>query len=110
MILPFLQSLLTLVLLVSAFGFLFVRLRRVVRLINTGTRGDEVLTDRPGERVGKVASLVLGHKKVLEDPAAGLIHLCFLYGFLTLGLGHFEIVLEGLTAFRRAFGHEPFSY
>ena len=102
MILPVLQSLLTLVLLVAAFGFLFVRLRRIARLINTGTRGDEVLTDNPRERVGKVVSLVLGHKKVLEDPWAGGIHLFFIYGFLTLGIGHLEIVLEGLTAFLRA--------
>ncbi len=110
MLLPVLKSLLTLGLLVSALGFLFVRLRRIVRLISTGTRGDEVLTDRPRERLGKVVSLVLGHKKVLEDPWAGGIHLFFIYGFLTLGIGHLEIVLEGLTAFLRAFGQQPFSY
>jgi Fe-S oxidoreductase len=110
MIPPVLKSLLTLVLLVAAFGFLFVRLRRIARLINTGTRGDEVLTDTPRERVGKVVSLVLGHKKVLEDPWAGGIHLFFIYGFLTLGIGHLEIILEGLTSFVRTFGQQPFSY
>ncbi len=110
MIPPILKSLLTLVLLTGAFGFLYVRLRRIARLINTGTRGDEVLTDGPRERLGKVASLVLGHKKVLEDPWAGGIHLFFIYGFLTLGIGHLEIVLEGLTAFMRSFGRQPFSY
>ena len=36
MILPVLQSLLTLALLVATFGFLFRRLRRIVTLINTG--------------------------------------------------------------------------
>ena len=101
MILPVLQSLLTLALLVATFGFLFVRLRRIVTLINTGSRGDEVLTGDPGERLGKVVSLVLGHKRVLADPWAGVLHLFFLYGFLTLGIGHLEIVLEGLTAFLR---------
>ncbi len=110
MILPAVQSLLTLILLVAAFGFLFVRLRRIVRLINTGTRGDEVLTDDPRARAGKVVSLVLGHKKVLEDPWAGGIHLFFIYGFLALGIGHLEIVLEGLTAFLRTLGQQPFSY
>jgi Fe-S oxidoreductase len=34
----------------------------------------------------------------------------FLYGFMTLGIGHLEIVLEGLTAFLRGFGHQAFSY
>jgi Fe-S oxidoreductase len=110
MILPVLQSVLTLVLVVAAFGFMAWRLWHFAVLVNTGTRGDEVLTDRPGERVGKVVSLVLGHKKVLEDQVAGLLHLTFLYGFLILCIGHFEIILEGLTAFRRAFGAEPFSY
>ena len=47
---------------------------------------------------------------MLEDPWAGLLHLFFLYGFLTLGIGHLEIVLEGLTAFLRAFGRQAFSY
>jgi Fe-S oxidoreductase len=110
MILPIFQSLLTLALLVAAFGFLFVRLRRIVTLINTGARSDEPLDDRPAERLARVASLVLGHRKVLRDPWAGLLHVFFLYGFLTLGLGHLEVVLEGLTAFLRAFGRQAFSY
>ncbi|MFN8091334.1 MAG: heterodisulfide reductase-related iron-sulfur binding cluster [Vicinamibacteria bacterium] len=110
MILPVFQSLLTLALLAATFGFLFRRLARIRRLILTGTKGDENLTgDRP-ERLRKVGALVLGHRKVLEDPWAGLLHLFFLYGFLTLGIGHLEIVLEGLTAFLRAFGRQAFSY
>jgi ferredoxin len=110
MLLPVLHSLLTLALVVAAFGFLFVRLRHIVTLIRTGTAGDEVLSDEPGQRVGAVVSLVLGHKKVLADPWAGALHFFFLYGFLTLGIGHVEVVLEGLTAFLRAFGRHPFSY
>ncbi len=110
MILPVLKSLLTLALLVAAFGFLLVRLRRIAILINTGTRGDETLTDHARERLAKVVSLVLGHKKVLEDRWAGGLHLFFIYGFLTLGIGHLEIVFEGLTSFLRAFGRHPFAY
>ncbi|MGD8897860.1 MAG: hypothetical protein PVJ73_17665, partial [Acidobacteriota bacterium] len=110
MILPVLQSVLTLVLVVAAFGFMGWRLWHFGVLVNTGTRGDEDLTDRPGGRVGKVVSHVLGHKKVLEDRVAGLLHLTFLYGFLILCIGHLEIVLEGLSAFRRVSGAEPFSY
>ena len=44
MILPVLQSLLTLALLVAAFGFMARRLWHIGVLINTGTRGDEALT------------------------------------------------------------------
>ena len=110
MILPVLQSLLTLALLVAAFGFLYKRIRHIVTLIGTGAPAGEPLTDNPPERWGKVVRLVLGHQRVLHDPAAGLLHICFIYGFLTLGIGHVEIILEGLTAFVRAFGREPFSY
>jgi Fe-S oxidoreductase len=110
MILPVLQSLLTLVLLVAAFGFMFVRLGRFAVLVNTGARGDESLTDRPRERALKVLTYVLGQKKVFDDPWAGSLHVLFLYGFLILGIGHIEIVLEGLTAFLRAFGRRPFAY
>ena len=39
----------------------------------------------------------LGQKRLKEDAAAGLLHGVFLYGFLVLGLGHFEVILEGLT-------------
>jgi Fe-S oxidoreductase len=110
MILPVLQSLLTLALLVVTARFLYRRLSRIVTLIRSGAPGDEPLKDHPDERLGKVASLVLGHRKVLEDPWAGLLHAFFLYGFLTLGIGHVEVVLEGLTAFLQAFGRQPFSY
>jgi len=107
---PLLQSLLTLVLVAGAFSFLFLRLYRISALVGTGARPGEDLLDRPGERLGKVASLVLGHRKVLEDPWAGLLHVCFFYGFIVLGVGHLEVVLEGLTTFRRAFGGLPLTY
>jgi len=107
---PVLQSLLTLVLVVVAFGFMAWRLWHYRVLVNTGTRPSQDLTDTPGERIGKVVSLVLGHKKTFEDRWSGILHVCFLYGFLTLAIGHIEVVLEGLTAFRVASGGEPFSY
>src|SRR5512143_2590632 len=110
MILPVVQSLLTLVLLVAAFGYMAWRLWRIGVLVNAGARADQVVTDRPGERTGKMLAYTLGQKRTNEDPAAGLLHGVFLYGFLILGLGHLEVVLEGLTAFRRAFGGRPLSY
>jgi Fe-S oxidoreductase len=110
MILPIVQSLLTLALVVAAFGYMAWRLWRYGVLISAGARADQVLTDGPGARTGKMLAYTLGQKKTNEDPAAGLLHFVFLYGFLILGLGHMEVVLEGLTAFRRAFGGRPFSY
>jgi Fe-S oxidoreductase len=110
MILPTLQSLLTLGLLVAAFGFMARRLWHFGVLINTGTRGDETLTDRPAERTRTMLAYTLGQRRLIEDPLAGLLHGVFLYGFLVLGLGHFEVILEGLTAFRKGFGGAPFLY
>jgi Fe-S oxidoreductase len=108
--LPVLQSLLTLVLHVAAFGFMGWRLWRIGVLVNTGTRGDEVLTDRPGERTGTMVAYTLGQRKLKEDAAAGLLHGVFLYGALILGLGHLEVFLEGVTSFRLASGGRPFLY
>ena len=110
MVLPVLQSLLTLGLLLAAFGFMARRLWHFGVLINTGTRGDEPLTDSPGERTRTMLAYTLGQKRLKEDAAAGLLHGVFLYGFLILGLGHFEVILEGLTAFLRASGGRPFLY
>ena len=110
MVLPILQSLLTLALLVAAFGFMAKRLWHIGVLINTGTRGDERLSDTPGERTRTMLAYTLGQKRLKEDAAAGLLHGVFLYGFLILGLGHLEVILEGLSAFRRAFGGQAFLY
>jgi Fe-S oxidoreductase len=110
MILPILQSVLTLALLVAAFGFMARRLWHIGVLINTGTRGDEIPTDHPGERTRTMLAFTLGQRRLGEDAAAGLLHGVFLYGFLVLGLGHLEVVLEGLTAFLRASGGRPFLY
>jgi Fe-S oxidoreductase len=110
MVLPVLQSLLTLALLAGAFGFMARRLWQSRVLIGAGTRGDEVLTDNPRERTLTMLAYTLGQKRLKEDPAAGLLHAVFLYGFLVLGLGHFEVVLEGLTSFLSATGGRPFLY
>jgi Fe-S oxidoreductase len=110
MLLPLLQSILTLVLVVAAFGFMAWRLWHFRVLVNTGVRPSEDLSGNLGERVGRVVTHVLGHKKVLEDRWAGLLHLTFLYGFLILAIGHVEIVVEGLTAFLKGMGGEPFTY
>jgi len=39
------------------------------------------------ERTRTMLAFTLGQKRLKEDPAAGLLHGVFLYGFLVLGLG-----------------------
>ncbi len=110
MLLPVLQSLLTLLLAAGAFYFTFRRLGHLAVLINTGRREREDVTSEPGRRLARVVRMTFGHQKVLEEPWAGVMHMFFLYGFVVLGIGHLEVVLEGLTAFLAAFGRSPFRY
>jgi Fe-S oxidoreductase len=72
-----------------------VKMRSLVGLILRGKK--EMLWDRPAERLGDVVRYVFLHKKVMEDPKSGLMHMWFFYGFLVLGAGHTEHVLTGLT-------------
>ena len=109
-VLAVLQSVLVAALTVVAFGFMAIQLRRLAALVATGAGSDENLTDAPAERFAKLVSLSFGHRKVLEDPGAGLLHAIFLFGFFVLGIGHLEVLLEGLTSYRVAFGHRPFDY
>ena len=109
-VLAVLQSLLVAALAALAFAFMAVQLRRLALLVATGTASDEVLTDAPGERLAKLAGFSFGHRKVSEDRGAGLLHAVFLFGFFVLGVGHLEVMLEGLTSYRLAFGQRPFAY
>jgi Fe-S oxidoreductase len=109
-LLAILQSVLVAALTAIAFGFMVAQLRRLALLIATGAPAGEPLTDAPGERLGKLLAFSFGHRKVKADAAAGALHAVFLYGFFVLGIGHLEVLLEGLTAFLRAAGGTPFAY
>src|SRR5688572_13722734 len=106
---PILYSLVTALVIASAFGFMGFALARIARMIATGVR-DEKATDFIGSRINMVLQIVFGHRKTLEDRTSGLLHIAFIYGFFILGIGHTEIVIEGLTMFVKAFGKEPFLY
>ena len=104
-----LHSTIALALVLSAFAFMFMKLFRIGAFINMGAH-EEQHTDFKPARWKMVAQIVFGHRKTLEDPISGLTHIAFIYGFLVLGAGHTEIVLEGLTSFLRTWGVQPFSY
>jgi len=108
-IFPVLYSLVTAAVVGGAFLFMFLALGRIGAMINTGVR-DETHVDQTGSRITMVLQIVFGHKKTLEDRTSGLLHIAFIYGFFILGIGHTEIVIEGLTWFMKGFGGEPFLY
>jgi len=93
---PF-KAVVVLLISIGATSLFLLNVRRLVQQVLSGKK--EMLWDRVQERVGSVVTYVFGHKKVLEDPKAGLMHMIFFYGFLTLQLGHAEHILTGLTSF-----------
>jgi Fe-S oxidoreductase len=105
-----LQSVLVAALTLVAFSYMVRQFVRIGRLVASGAPAGETLTDIPAERARSVVSLSFGHRKVLEDRGAGLMHAVFLFGFFVLGIGHLEVILEGLTSFLLVFGRRPFAY
>ncbi|MEM7589356.1 MAG: (Fe-S)-binding protein [Myxococcota bacterium] len=104
------QSLITGVL-VCVTGVLAVSsLRRVLQQIRSGTPTQQPRTNQWKQRAVGVVQLVFGHKKVLEEPSYGLMHMGFLYGFFVLGVGHMEQILFGLTRWVESLGAQPFLY
>jgi Fe-S oxidoreductase len=106
---PILHTTATLAAVLAAFTFMGSKLFRIAALINMG-RHDEVYTDYPRSRWRMVLEIVFGHQKTLEDRVSGMTHIAFIYGFLILGFGHTEIVIEGLTMFVKTWGSAPFTY
>lgn len=109
MLFPILYSLLTAAVVFGAFGFMGFALSRIGRMIATGVH-EETHSDFVMSRIKMVIEIVFGHKKTLEDRTSGLLHIAFIYGFFILGIGHTEIVIEGLTYFTKIWGGDPFLY
>lgn len=109
MIFPILFSVAATTFVALSMGYMGYALLKIARMLNTGTR-TESLTDVIGARVAMVFQIVFGHKKNLEDRLSGTLHIIFMYSFFTLLIGHVEVILEGMTWFLKAFGHEPFLF
>jgi Fe-S oxidoreductase len=89
----------------GALVFALTRFREIIAMIRVGQAED--LTDKPSERIMMVTRMVFGHERLLKEPVAGLMHIFFLYGFVVLGIGHTELVIEGATAFLANFNIHP---
>lgn len=92
-----------------AMSYMAFKLLRIARMVNTGVHKEPV-SDFIASRIKMVLQVVFGQSKVLEDRVIGVLHIFFMYGFLVLGIGHVEIVIEGLTYFMKIWGYEPFLY
>ncbi|ABZ83675.1 4fe-4S ferredoxin, iron-sulfur binding domain protein [Heliomicrobium modesticaldum Ice1] len=74
-------------------GYTYYEISRRYRYTQFGKAEDR--WDRSNERLHAVFTHVLGQKKVLHDPISGGLHLLIMWGFLVLGLGVVNMVVEG---------------
>lgn len=82
MALPWWRALIVVPLLVASVGIFAVKLHGIYRMIRLG--GGPVPLQPLSVRLRDVLVQVLGHRKVLRQPLAGVLHLLIFWGFLVL--------------------------
>lgn len=82
MALPWWRALIVVPLLIASVGIFAVKLHRVYRMIRLGS--GPVPLQPLAARLREVLVQVLGHRKVLRQPLAGMLHLLIFWGFLVL--------------------------
>ncbi|MGH2405650.1 MAG: (Fe-S)-binding protein [bacterium] len=82
MALPWWRALIVVPLLIASGAIFAIKLYRIYRLIRLGA--GPVPLQPMGARIRDVVVQVLGHRKVLRDPVAGILHLLIFWGFLIL--------------------------
>ncbi len=78
-----------------AFGLFARRARYLYRLLRLGR--PERRTDRLGRRIGHLISYVLVHPRLFREPAAGLAHTLFFWGFVFYAASFAWLLLKGLV-------------
>jgi Fe-S oxidoreductase len=68
--------------------------------------------DKRGERLRGALAIVLGQKRVLRDPGAGIMHVFIFWGMIFFSLGMIQFILEGLFPgfILPVLGSSPFFY
>ena len=98
------SSLLFLLILVGAVGFLAYNLQRLVYYMAQLGRTED-RTDHPGTRLRNLLTIGLFQSKILRDRVAGPLHAFVFWGFLVLGLGALEVMIQLLVP---GFGYATF--
>ena len=98
-----LKAVLVLLIAVGATSFFLFNVRKLVMQVLQGR--PEALMDHVGKRITNVLVYVFGHAKVLEDKKAGLMHMVFFYGFLTL---QWFLFSDFIDLFKKGVGEHPF--
>lgn len=88
------QPILFALLLLAAFIFFSLRVRRLLANLKLGK--PENRFDRPGARLSRVLRIAFGQSKLLREPFAGFLHFCIFWGFVILLAAVVESIGEGL--------------
>ncbi len=89
------QSIVFLIILVGSFVFFGTNIFRLISYLQIGK--PENRFDSPRERIQNVLTIAFGHKKLLREPAAGIMHFFIFWGFVILLLAILESMGEGLS-------------
>jgi Fe-S oxidoreductase len=83
-----------LVLAVVAAGFFSYNAQRLLAYLQLGR--PENRFDHPRRRLANVLVIAFGQRKLLRDPAAGLMHALIFWGFCVLTAGTIELIIQGI--------------
>jgi len=82
--------------LIGAFGFFFVRTRRLFRLMRSVEGQSDFKIDRIGERIKVLFSDVLGQSNVRRKPLIGTAHMLVFLGFLAIQPHTLILMIQGV--------------
>lgn len=91
-----LKSIIMSALLIAAFGYFFIRVRHLFRLMKAVTGKSEFTLDRVGQRVKTLFTDVLGQSNVRRTPMIGWAHTLIFFGFLAIQPHSLELMLKGV--------------
>lgn len=88
------QALAMLILVLGGITLFGIEVYRRLRLVTIGR--PEVRWNHVGKRLGRVVSVVLGQRKLLQRPLRGSMHFVFFWGFLILQTVSLQVIGEGI--------------
>ncbi len=92
-----LENIIFALVLAVAIGFFVRSALRLVRWLRIAKRPDP-RTNEPAVRTLNFLTIGIGQSKILRDPIGGMMHALVFWGFLVLGAGTVEIVIQGLVS------------
>ncbi len=90
------KSIVMAALLLGCFGYFFIRVRHLFRLMKAVTGRLEFRLDRLRERVKALFTDVLGQRNVRRKPIIGMAHMLVFVGFLAVQPHSLELMIRGV--------------